>query len=154
MLPLHYVKVLFHKVEPQLAGFDWDWKLVFLDRQWARREIGKGARRVIGAVEIEIDNAVLRQRRVQEPARLVGFRVAREVLEDEEQILVARSFIDRLETTGASLHHKLAVAWAVHRHELAEDVRDRHLLQLFVGHEARLKAIGAVERVVLESRKT
>src|SRR3954451_18917167 len=96
MLPLHYVKVLFHKVEPQLAGFDWDWKLVFLDRQWARREVGERARGVVGAVEIEIDGAVLRQRRVQEATRLVGLRAAREVLEDEEQILVPRRFVDRL----------------------------------------------------------
>src|SRR3954465_15970281 len=111
MLPLHYVKVLSHNVEPQLAGFDGDRQLVFLHRQRAGREVGERARRVVGAVEISSYDAVLRQRRVQKAPRLVGLRAAREVLEDEEQILVARRFIDRLEAIRTSLHDELPNAW-------------------------------------------
>ena len=67
-------------------------ELVVLDRQRASRELRERARRVIGAVEVQIDDAVVRERRVEKASGFVGFRSARQVLEDEEQTAARRHF--------------------------------------------------------------
>src|SRR3954452_6576143 len=56
-------------------------QLISLHRQGARREIREGARRVVRAIEVEIDDTVHGERSVQEAARLIGLGAAGQVLE-------------------------------------------------------------------------
>ncbi len=70
-------------------------------RFWRRRkraggEVGEGAGRRVGAVEVEHHHAVLvRKRAVEEPARAVGRLRRSPVLEDVEEFVVLRRFENR-----------------------------------------------------------
>lgn len=85
---------------PQFAGRNPDRQLILFDRERTRRELRERARRVICTIEIEIDRPVLRQRGVQESARLVGLRAARQIREDEKQVFVFRRLVDGLQSVG------------------------------------------------------
>src|SRR5688572_113827 len=68
-----------------LPGLDADRQAVLLRRQRTGRELGEGAGRVLGAVEVEDDAAVAGEVGVEEPAAAVGLLLAGGVGEDEEQ---------------------------------------------------------------------
>src|SRR6185503_20920692 len=115
---------------------------------------GERAGWVVGAVEVEIDGAVDRQRRVQEAAGFVGFLAAGQVLEDEEQVLLLRRLVDRLETIRLARlprQRELDVAGTLHLHNLPEYVGHRHLLRRRVRGERGAHAIGGIEREVLQA---
>src|SRR5262245_14255267 len=101
-------------METQLPGGNPDAELVLFDRQRTGRELGERARRVVGAVEIQIDDTVFGERCVKKAPRLVSLGLARQVLEDEKQILVARRLVHRLETIRAASHRELDVAGTFH----------------------------------------
>src|SRR5260221_5454816 len=84
------------QVKIELASLDSYLELVFLDRQRAGRELRERARRVVSAIEVQIDDAVVCERRVEEASGFVGFGPARQVFEDEEQILPPGRLVDRL----------------------------------------------------------
>src|SRR5260221_1966659 len=113
--------VLFHaaiyadrQVKIELASLDSYLELVFLDRQRAGRELRERARRVVSAIEVQIDDAVVRERRVEEASGFVGFGPARQVFEDEEQILPPGRLVDRLEAIGLFLDVELDLARTLH----------------------------------------
>src|SRR5688572_6190936 len=98
----------------QLTRSDRDRELVLLRRQRARRERRERARRIVGAVEIQFDDAIVRQGRVKIAPGLVRIGAVRQVLEDEEEILAAGGLVHRLETPPTAAQRELDVAGTLH----------------------------------------
>ena len=126
----------------QLACFDGKGQAIFL---WGQRAGGvgrEGARRRIGAIEIEIDDAAYRERRVQHAAGLVGFGPVGCVFEQEvERAALGRVFVDRAQAVGMALIAELDPAGTFFLIRLAEDIQDGNLLD--VRNELGLEMKGA-----------
>src|SRR6202012_512129 len=110
-----------------LARFYRDRQSILLRRQRASSESNVGARRIVGLVEVEHDEAVFRLIRIQKTARRVRRIATGGVLEHERKVAI---FFNGIQTLRLAVDRELGVAgrWLIVRHP--ENIDDFDFLRL------------------------
>src|ERR1039458_8106714 len=126
-----------------LTGFDANSQPVLRRRQRAGGVGGEGAGRVVGFVEVEHHLAVFGQRGIQEAAGAIGFPGGGLVAEDEEELLRARLFENRVESEFLAVEAEYRVAGTFGIFRLPQHVQDGDLVRF--GHPLCGDAPGRVD---------